>query len=563
MLSSEMKCAEYPSCIVLIENFSGKARYTMECKRCKKSWNSSRRVECCPFCGVSLFKDNLDMSISDAIKAIVQERGTSILQSHNMVLSMVLDYVKGQVKEKKLFKIACQHKILDDAYEIVSMSDNQIKKECANKAKLKLEYDAFLSEENARMIINIILEGLDAGICLDTENVALSDQMIKNEHRQTISNSLYDRFTECPSTWTEKAKEAYILATTESVASAQFDIGSYYYKGEEGLAEDVEEAAGWYRKAAEQGYSKAQMSLGICYTLGHGVEQDSTMAAEWYRKAAMQGYVDAQFVMGLCCDRGVGVKEDSITAASWYLKAAMQGHADAQFIIGTYYHTGEHVEEDPAKAVDWYQKAAGQGHSDAQLYLGLCYEYGEGVIEDCEEAVKWYRKAAEQGNGDAQLNLAACYADGVGIAKDQVEAAKWYRKAAEQEYVEGQWELGLRYTFGNGVPEDAEKAVYWYQKAAEQGDAKSQWALSAQYLFGRGVEKDQAESVKWCRKAAEQGLAEAQLYLGDNYRDGVGVTTNKAEAIKWYRLAAKQGLKRACSELEKLGYSVDETVSIS
>ena len=43
-------------------------------------------------------------------------------------------------------------------------------------------------------------------------------------------------------------------------ADAQNNLGLRYYNGE-GVTKDYAEAARWWRKAAEQGYSKAKMQL--------------------------------------------------------------------------------------------------------------------------------------------------------------------------------------------------------------------------------------------------------------------------------------------------------------
>ena len=53
--------------------------------------------------------------------------------------------------------------------------------------------------------------------------------------------------------------------------------------------QDYNEAAKWYRLAAEQGDANAQYVLGVLYENGLGVEQSNTEAAKWYRKAAEQG----------------------------------------------------------------------------------------------------------------------------------------------------------------------------------------------------------------------------------------------------------------------------------
>ncbi|MEM7353229.1 MAG: caspase family protein [Acidobacteriota bacterium] len=66
---------------------------------------------------------------------------------------------------------------------------------------------------------------------------------------------------------------------------AQTYVGEIFEKG---LADtpDPGAAAEWYRKAAEQDYSRAQINLGHLYERGLGVPQDKRQALEWYRRAA-------------------------------------------------------------------------------------------------------------------------------------------------------------------------------------------------------------------------------------------------------------------------------------
>src|ERR1700684_4547516 len=69
-------------------------------------------------------------------------------------------------------------------------------------------------------------------------------------------------------------------------AAAQYLLGRIYDYGA-GVPEDDAKAALWYRRAAEQGYVRAQVRLGDLYFSGQGgVPQDYTQAAVWYRNAA-------------------------------------------------------------------------------------------------------------------------------------------------------------------------------------------------------------------------------------------------------------------------------------
>ena len=48
---------------------------------------------------------------------------------------------------------------------------------------------------------------------------------------------------------------------------------------------DFEKAAKLYRLAADQGHTMAQGNLGWMYTNGNGVEEDLDEAAKWYRRS--------------------------------------------------------------------------------------------------------------------------------------------------------------------------------------------------------------------------------------------------------------------------------------
>jgi TPR repeat protein len=69
------------------------------------------------------------------------------------------------------------------------------------------------------------------------------------------------------------------------------------------------------RKAAEQGYAKAQNNLGLMYYSGQGVQQDYAEAIKWYRKAIEQGYADAQYILGVMYANGEGVLQSGAAAA--------------------------------------------------------------------------------------------------------------------------------------------------------------------------------------------------------------------------------------------------------
>ncbi|MDL1960164.1 MAG: sel1 repeat family protein [Deltaproteobacteria bacterium] len=129
------------------------------------------------------------------------------------------------------------------------------------------------------------------------------------------------------------------------------------------------------------------------YARGKGVQQDDTEALKWFRKAAEQGYAKAQYGLAVMYARGKGVQQDYAKALKWYRQAAEKGNVDAQFILGWMYDFGKGVQQDYAKAVKWYFKAAEQGNAKAQFNLAVTYARGKGVLQSGEAAADWYYKA--------------------------------------------------------------------------------------------------------------------------------------------------------------------------
>ena len=66
------------------------------------------------------------------------------------------------------------------------------------------------------------------------------------------------------------------------------------YADGEGVLKNDMKAVRWYRLAAEQGYSEAQLNLGIMYAAGEGVPEDSVIGYAWLNIAAAQGVRNAQ-----------------------------------------------------------------------------------------------------------------------------------------------------------------------------------------------------------------------------------------------------------------------------
>ena len=95
------------------------------------------------------------------------------------------------------------------------------------------------------------------------------------------------------------------------------------------------------RTKAEQGNARAQLVLGVRYEQGQGVFQDHEEAARWYRLAFEQGNASAQIMLyqidssvgrrGVSNGRIQGVPEDDKEATNWSRLVA--DHADHGTVV--------------------------------------------------------------------------------------------------------------------------------------------------------------------------------------------------------------------------------------
>jgi TPR repeat protein len=97
-------------------------------------------------------------------------------------------------------------------------------------------------------------------------------------------------------------------------------------------AKILENAAAWYRLAADAGVPSAQFKLANAYAAGSGVSRDLGQALAWYGRAARQGLSEAQLALGVLTMGGAGGAADPVEGYKWLLLADRSGNADAHMV---------------------------------------------------------------------------------------------------------------------------------------------------------------------------------------------------------------------------------------
>ncbi len=82
----------------------------------------------------------------------------------------------------------------------------------------------------------------------------------------------------------------YTKAAQAGSVEAELRLGYVYRDGLANIQHDYQEALTWFRKAALHGSGEAEFNVGYMYQQGLGVVASVDQAADWYSKAAQDGY---------------------------------------------------------------------------------------------------------------------------------------------------------------------------------------------------------------------------------------------------------------------------------
>lgn len=155
------------------------------------------------------------------------------------------------------------------------------------------------------------------------------------------------------------------------------------------------------RNAALKGDASAAFEIGVRYAEGKGVAQNYDEAAKWYDRAAQANVVPAMFRLGTLFEKGLGAKKDLDVARRYYVLAADRGNAKAMHNLAVLDADGGTKGANYKSASYWFRKAADRGVADSQFNLGILHARGIGVEQNLAESFKWFSLAAAQGDVDA------------------------------------------------------------------------------------------------------------------------------------------------------------------
>ncbi len=105
------------------------------------------------------------------------------------------------------------------------------------------------------------------------------------------------------------------MAANQNNTQSLYYLGKLDFRENEGIAK--ERASGYYKKAADLGYSPAMCSLGLSYLKGEGVEKDFERAIHYMEKSVKAGNQICATNLILIYTEGLEVTKDYCEAIKW------------------------------------------------------------------------------------------------------------------------------------------------------------------------------------------------------------------------------------------------------
>ena len=226
-----------------------------------------------------------------------------------------------------------------------------------------------------------------------------------------------------------KATEYYHKAIKIGHVKGAFLLGDCYQYGFV-LKQNLEQACGYYRIAADQHYSQAKAKLAFLRVLNGQNVKDSLEELELQEK---RGCLVAINGLGIIYYGGKGVEQSYTKAKELYTAAASKGDEKAFYNLALYYFKGRSEEgRNISKAQEYCVKAAEFGFPSAVYLLGSSFEIGNNGQKNPTKALSYYKKAARLGEKGAMVKLASLYIKGMVVKKDLKKAQVLLEKAANK-----------------------------------------------------------------------------------------------------------------------------------
>ncbi len=267
------------------------------------------------------------------------------------------------------------------------------------------------------------------------------------------------------------------------------------------------------RRKASSGHLREELELAGDYYEGRGISRNLEQAAYWYKKAADQGDPGAQVQIGYFYLVGLGVKQDQGHALRWLERASASGSQMGKLNLAVLYLRGIGVPRDTRLGLNLLNDLAKANEPHAEAYLGVVYMLGIGVDKDVAQAEFWFSRAAKHHSAEGNYCMGTLYSVTDDHPHDPQKAAAYLRESSDAGYVRAKHSLGLLLVNHPELAQQSGEPVQLLEAAAAGGSWRSSVVLGVLYRDGKDVPKDPGMSYRWFTIAQNQGGKEAEAMV--------------------------------------------------
>ncbi|KAK8851389.1 ubiquitin-protein ligase-like protein Sel1/Ubx2 [Apiospora arundinis] len=339
------------------------------------------------------------------------------------------------------------------------------------------------------------------------------------------------------------------------------------------------------RLAEVNGNSSAQHMVGLMYAtgLGDAVERDQAKALLYHTFAANQGHTRAEMTIAARHHSGIGVSKNCDMACKYYKRVADKAMA----WIRSGPPGGISIVQEGYRIADEDGGVYGEGASFVSSGMNaLKHSVSSDAYASIDDVIEYLDLMSQKGDFKASFNLGRIYYDGQrGLPRDidvarryfLAVATKFWRakdgRTAENAkpgldkyagkaagYIGRMWLRGE----GGQYKQNFDHARKWFERGIKYGDAQSQWGLGLMLLKGYGVEKNLKRATDLLKSAATD-FGPAQVVLGALHLDQ-GAPDDLRIAGSYFETAARYGNIEAqyyLAEMIHHGVGRDKTCNLA
>ena len=312
------------------------------------------------------------------------------------------------------------------------------------------------------------------------------------------------------------------------LATAQNELAIRYFNGTGGAVKNLQSAAYWFEKSANNGNKYAQYNLAWRYYQGEGVSKNYSKALYWFEKAGKQNYHKASLKAGKMLFYGEGTDVNYTKAIPYFKDAAFGDIPEGKYYYALCFAFGYGTEKDATKAILWATRAIEDEYYTSYWTLGRMYSSEEGAIKDYEKAEYYFSLGAKHNISDCANDLGVGYQNGTFVEKDIYKALEYYTLAASLGNRYGKSNAALLYLNKDYPFYSIEKAEMMYKELIKDGYKEYESNLIDIYESTN----NSVELFKIYKLRAGEGNTRAMNTLAYMYAKGEGTPKNLEKAIE-------------------------------